>query len=99
MSTLLGRDRHPGEIPGWGPVPAEVARTVVAAQRAAEWHFALTDPAGQLLFARVKCFSYTPMRTGVMAPGAACPCGLHLWREQDHEAALWGDRPGLQSSL
>ncbi|MGH3972010.1 MAG: HNH endonuclease signature motif containing protein [Pseudonocardiaceae bacterium] len=53
LSTLLGRDRHPGEIPGWGPVPAEVARTVVAAQRAAEWRFALTDPAGQLLLAGI----------------------------------------------
>jgi Domain of unknown function (DUF222) len=53
LSMLLGRDRHPGEIPGWGPVPAEVARTVVAAQRAAEWRFALTDPAGQLLLAGI----------------------------------------------
>ncbi len=27
----------------------EVARTLVAAQRGAEWRYALTDPAGQLL--------------------------------------------------
>jgi hypothetical protein len=51
LSTLLGRDRHPGEVAGWGPVTAEVARSVMVAQRAAEWRYALTDPAGQLLLA------------------------------------------------
>jgi hypothetical protein len=42
MSTL-------GRSPGWGPVPAGVARTLVLAQRGAEWRFAITDPTGQLL--------------------------------------------------
>ncbi|MDQ2883543.1 MAG: DUF222 domain-containing protein, partial [Actinomycetota bacterium] len=31
LSTLLGRDRYPGEIAGWGPVTAEVARTLATA--------------------------------------------------------------------
>jgi hypothetical protein len=53
LSTLLGRDRHPGEVAGWGPVTAEVARTVMIAQRAAEWRYALTDAAGQLLLAGI----------------------------------------------
>ncbi|MGB9278787.1 MAG: hypothetical protein WCB57_01670 [Pseudonocardiaceae bacterium] len=53
LSTLLGRDRHPGEVAGWGAVTAEVARTLVIAQRAAEWRFALTDSAGQLLLAGI----------------------------------------------
>ncbi|HKS52973.1 MAG TPA: DUF222 domain-containing protein [Pseudonocardiaceae bacterium] len=53
LSTLLGLDQQPGEVPGWGPVPAHVARTIVAAQRAAEWRFAITDPAGQLLLAGI----------------------------------------------
>jgi hypothetical protein len=53
LSTLLGRDRYPGEIAGWGPVTAEVARTLVIAQRAAEWRFALTDVAGRLLLAGI----------------------------------------------
>ncbi len=53
LSTLLGRDRYPGEIAGWGPVTAEVAGTVVIAQRAAQWRFAITDPAGQLLLAGI----------------------------------------------
>ncbi|MCA1604301.1 MAG: DUF222 domain-containing protein, partial [Acidobacteria bacterium] len=51
LSTVLGLDRHPAEIAGWGPVTAEIARTVVVAQRSAEWRFAVTDSAGQLLHA------------------------------------------------
>ncbi|MGH3828439.1 MAG: HNH endonuclease signature motif containing protein, partial [Pseudonocardiaceae bacterium] len=49
LSTLLGRDQYPGEIPGWGPVTAETARTIVAAQRTGEWRYAITDPEGQLI--------------------------------------------------
>ncbi|MGH3829854.1 MAG: DUF222 domain-containing protein [Pseudonocardiaceae bacterium] len=53
LSTLLGRDQHPGEIPGWGPVTAETARTIVAAQRTGEWRYAITDPEGQLILAGI----------------------------------------------
>ena len=50
LSTLLGRDEQPGEIPGLGPVPASHARAVVAQQRRAEWRYAVTDTEGRLLF-------------------------------------------------
>lgn len=50
LSTLLGHDELPGEIPGLGPVPASHARAVVADQRRAEWRYAITDAAGRLLF-------------------------------------------------
>jgi uncharacterized protein DUF222 len=50
LSTLLGRDEHPGEIPGLGPIPATHARAVVADQRRAEWRWAITDTDGRLLF-------------------------------------------------
>ncbi len=66
LSTLLGYDRYPGEVAGWGPVTAEVARTLVIAQRGTQWRFAITDPAGQLLLAGVKRFLYTTVRTGAM---------------------------------
>ena len=49
LSTLLGYDEHPGEIPGWGPVPAHVARRIVACQRGGEWCFAVTDSRGYLV--------------------------------------------------
>jgi hypothetical protein len=50
LSTLLGLDEHPGELPGLGPIPAAHARAVVADQRRAEWRYAITDPDGRLLF-------------------------------------------------
>lgn len=49
-ASLLGRDEHPGEIPGMGPVLAATACGVVAAQRRAQWRFAVTDDGGRLVF-------------------------------------------------
>ena len=49
LSTLLGLDDHPGEIPGLGPVLASVARSRVATQPRARWRFAVIGSAGQLL--------------------------------------------------
>ncbi len=49
LSTLLGDDEHPGEIPGLGPVPAPVARARVALQTRAEWRFAVVGSDGVLL--------------------------------------------------
>jgi hypothetical protein len=70
LSTLLGLDQHVGEVTGWGPIPAQVARTMVAAQRAATWRFAITDPAGQLLLAGI-----TRRRPIASAPTTtAAPC-------------------------
>jgi hypothetical protein len=50
LATLLGRDERPGEIAGWGPVTAPVAREIAARQRAGEWRYAIVDDDGQLLF-------------------------------------------------
>jgi hypothetical protein len=50
LSTLLGHDQQPGEIPGLGPVPATHARDTVARQRRAEWRYAITDTDGRLIF-------------------------------------------------
>ncbi len=49
LSTLLGIDEHPAELPGWGPLPAAAARDLVAAQHDAEWRLAIVDTAGYLL--------------------------------------------------
>ena len=52
LSTLLGLDERPGEIPGLGPVIAPVARDFVTAQHhGAQWRFAVTDDQGYLLLA------------------------------------------------
>ncbi len=49
LSTLLGRDEQPGEIPGLGLLPAPATRARVALQRRAQWRFAVTDTDGHLL--------------------------------------------------
>jgi hypothetical protein len=68
LSTLLGCDEHPGEIPGLGPIPAGHARAVVAHQRRAEWRWAVTDTDGRLVFDGVTRRRPTgPTTTG--APG------------------------------
>jgi uncharacterized protein DUF222 len=52
LATLAGLDDRPGEIPGLGPITADVARTAVAAQRrGAAWKFAIVDTHGHLLLA------------------------------------------------
>ncbi len=70
LATLLGRDQHCGEVAGWGPVPADVARAMVTAQRVAQWRFALTGPAGQLLLAGITRRRLQLEHT----PGTAPPC-------------------------
>ena len=51
LSTLLGLDEQPAEIPGWGAIPPGPARELVARQRCGQWRFAITDAEGYLLLA------------------------------------------------
>ena len=50
LTTLLGPDDHPAELPGWGPVVAENARLLVSRQHGAEWRFAVLDQRGYLRY-------------------------------------------------
>ena len=45
MTTLAGIDDKPAEIPGWGPVIADVARRIVE-QPDSEWRIVTTDDSG-----------------------------------------------------
>lgn len=49
LSTMLGLDRHPAEIAGWGYTHAEQARAIAAAQTGAQWRYAICDDRGALL--------------------------------------------------
>jgi HNH endonuclease len=51
LTTLLGLDERPAELPGWGPVTPEVARDLVARQHGGEWRFAIIDEEGYLVLA------------------------------------------------
>jgi hypothetical protein len=42
LTTLLGLAEDPGEIPGYGPVIADVTRQIIASSHQAEWRFGIT---------------------------------------------------------
>ncbi|HDH25612.1 MAG TPA: HNH endonuclease [Actinobacteria bacterium] len=44
LETLTGLSEAPGELAGYGPVIADIARQVVGRQERAEWRFVVTDP-------------------------------------------------------
>jgi hypothetical protein len=48
LTTLLELDDHPGEIPGWGPVIADITRQLVSDSQKAEWRTAV-DHEGRVL--------------------------------------------------
>ena len=48
LSTLLGLDEQPGELAGYGPIPAEAARKL-AGDPTATWTRMVTDELGQLI--------------------------------------------------
>lgn len=43
LTTLIGLDDKPAEIPGYGPVIAEIGRKVVLQQTDSDWEFTATD--------------------------------------------------------
>ncbi|MGH3565647.1 MAG: HNH endonuclease signature motif containing protein [Pseudonocardia sp.] len=53
LATLMHRDEWPGEVPGWGPVLADVARAMAGRQHRSEWRFAVTDADGYLVLAGI----------------------------------------------
>ena len=44
LTTLTGLTENPGELAGFGPVIADIARQVTAEQDKAEWRYTVTDP-------------------------------------------------------
>ncbi|HLU32192.1 MAG TPA: DUF222 domain-containing protein [Acidimicrobiia bacterium] len=44
LETLVGLAERAGEIPGWGPVIADIARRLVDQQPDGEWRVTVTDP-------------------------------------------------------
>ncbi|MQA95659.1 MAG: hypothetical protein GEV11_13765 [Streptosporangiales bacterium] len=84
LSTLLGLDDHPGEIPGCGPVDAELARVIVAQHTRGHWRYAYCDHDGYLLQAGViharptGALTYAPPVTGAIVEIALTDDLLHL---------------------
>jgi hypothetical protein len=95
LTTLLGLTEAPGELAGFGPVIADVARQVAAQQADATWRFSVSNDLGEVIHhgvtrrrptAAAAAFVRARNRTCV-APGcrrAASGCDL------DHTTA-WSD--------
>jgi hypothetical protein len=43
LTTLAGLNDHPAEVPGWGPLIADVARRMIDDHARAEWRVTVTD--------------------------------------------------------
>jgi hypothetical protein len=69
LTTLLGHDDHPGEIPGLGPVVASIARDVVDRQRRAELRWVVVDTEGRRLSDGITRIRPTTPARGVQACG------------------------------
>ncbi len=54
LATLAGADARPGELIGWGPVHAELARTIAAAPGASWWYVRTDDDGTPLAIGRVR---------------------------------------------
>ncbi|HET6920825.1 MAG TPA: HNH endonuclease signature motif containing protein, partial [Jiangellaceae bacterium] len=88
LSSLIGVDDAPGELAGVGPIPASLARELMA--QAAGWRRLLTDPVdGHLVTQQIK--TYRPsaaMRRFVLArSGGVCSargCGARHDLQLDH---------------
>jgi|GEM_PF-233634 len=100
-TTLLGLDDQPGELAGYGPIPADVARQVATD---ATWRAVLTDPALGTVTA-VGERSYRPgavLTRDVMARDRTCTfpgCSQPSHRcDLDHRCAFDPSRPAEQQT-
>jgi len=100
-TTLLGLDDQPGELAGYGPIPADVARQVATD---ATWRAVLTDPTLSTVTA-VGERSYRPgavLTRDVMARDRTCTfpgCSQAAHRcDLDHRCAFDARRPAEQQT-
>jgi hypothetical protein len=49
LTTLAGLTDNPGELNGYGPVIADIARQVAENQPDSEWRYTITDPTGAVI--------------------------------------------------
>ncbi|MGH3827382.1 MAG: HNH endonuclease signature motif containing protein, partial [Pseudonocardiaceae bacterium] len=92
LSTLLGRDQHPAELAGWGPIHAELARYLTTTLGGAQWRFSITDEHGRLSH----CGITRARPTGTTTRTASCRATVELQipaitlRALGEHPAAWG---------
>ncbi len=80
LATAIGADTAPGELAGYGPVLADVARQIAAHRRDAQWRFSVTYR-GELVYQGI-----TTARPDIEVPAPA-------WSDAGIAAPPW---PGFQ---
>ncbi|CUU56872.1 protein of unknown function (DUF222) [Parafrankia irregularis] len=87
IGTLLGMDTEPGELTGYGPLPAAVAREI-AMRPTSTWRRMLTDPAGHLVELGERRYPSPGQKRHVRARNPCCTfprCTRRAWRcDLDH---------------
>jgi hypothetical protein len=107
LTTLTGLSDNPGQIPGWGPVIADIAREVAETQTESEWRITVTDPdtgsvihngstrrrptAGQRR--EVEARNPTCVFPGCRMPATECDIDHHLAREHGGPTQPWNLGP------
>jgi hypothetical protein len=72
LSTLLGLDEQPGELDGYGPMPASMARDI-AHDPSGTWRRLITDPLGRLVRRGQQTYRPpVPLRDQVIAVHKTC---------------------------
>lgn len=100
-STLIGLDDHPGELTGYGPIPAPIARRIAAG---GVWRRLLTDPAtGALLdYGRTTYHPPADLRDHVITRDRTCVlpiCSQPAHRCQLDHTTRYPDGPTAASNL
>ncbi len=94
LSTLLGLDDQPGELAGYGPIPAALARAI-AADPTGTWRRLVTDRHGRCLdYGRTRYRPPTNLRDFVIARDRTCrmiSCNRRADRSELDHITAWED--------
>jgi hypothetical protein len=98
LETLAGLAERPGDLGGYGPVIAEIARQVAAQQRRSPWTFTIRDRAtGQIFTGPVRRRPTAAMARHVRARDRTCRAPgcrrIGIYADIDHTIAF--ERGGL----
>ena len=92
LLTLLGLDERCAELPGYGFIPAHIARQTVTAQtRGGQWRCAITNDRGQLLFDGITARRPRPDIAATDPPGRCRRGIVELQLSSSELAALVDD--------
>jgi len=110
LQTLADLGEAPGDLAGFGPVVADIARQVTEAQADGEWRFSITDPRTELTVhdgttrrrptasqrRRVEARDRTCIFPGCRMPATQCDLDHRTPWSQDHSTSVSGLDPACR---